>query len=217
MQVAGPTAALAGVPAGIQGAGPWLGRRQLFVRFAAEAETATMFTAAALAQEIRRLAARAPYHSVAISGRDPLANTEYLEAVIATEKPVLPLMLDTDGERPDELGRLVKSLALLQVTVTGTPADASLDRAAASIAAAAGAGIEHAFVLCPDEGASDAQLLRAVERAHGASGNVQVVVHPPANLPIDRDRRWVSLIERAASVHADVRLMLRIPAPVGMR
>ena len=55
MQVAGPTAALAGVPAGIQGAGPWLGRRQLFVRFAAEAETATMFTAAALAQEIRRL------------------------------------------------------------------------------------------------------------------------------------------------------------------
>ena len=40
-QVAGPTAALAGVPAGLQAQGVWVGRRQLFVRFAAEAETAT--------------------------------------------------------------------------------------------------------------------------------------------------------------------------------
>ena len=40
-QVAGPTAALAGVPAGLQAQGVWSGRRQIFVRFAAEAETAT--------------------------------------------------------------------------------------------------------------------------------------------------------------------------------
>ena len=45
----GPTAALAGVPAGLQAQGVWIGRRQLFVRFAAEAETATMYTADALA------------------------------------------------------------------------------------------------------------------------------------------------------------------------
>ena len=37
-------AALAGVPAGIQAQGLWMGRRQLFVRFAGEAETATMYT-----------------------------------------------------------------------------------------------------------------------------------------------------------------------------
>ena len=41
-------AALAGVPAGVQAQGVWAGRRQLFVRFAGEAETATMYTAAAL-------------------------------------------------------------------------------------------------------------------------------------------------------------------------
>ena len=52
-QVAGPTAALAGIPAGLQAQGVWAGRRQLFVRFAAEAETATMYTADALASEIR--------------------------------------------------------------------------------------------------------------------------------------------------------------------
>ena len=42
-------AALAGIPAGIQRQGLWLGRRQLFVRFAGPAETAQMYTADALA------------------------------------------------------------------------------------------------------------------------------------------------------------------------
>ena len=57
-QVAGPTAALAGVPAGLQAQGVWSGRRQIFVRFAAEAETATMYTADALANELRRSTSR---------------------------------------------------------------------------------------------------------------------------------------------------------------
>ena len=49
------TAALAGVPSGIQSQGVWQGRRQLFVRFAGEAETATMYRADALAREIDRI------------------------------------------------------------------------------------------------------------------------------------------------------------------
>lgn len=217
MQVAGPTAALAGVPAGIQGAGPWVGRRQLFVRFAAEAETATMFTAGALSQELKRLAGRAPYHSIAISGRDPLANAEYLCAVFDSGDTPLPVMLDTDGQRPEELGKIIARLALLQVTVTGGPSDASLERAMESLAAAAAHRTEHALVLCPNEQATDSQLLRAVEQAHVVSDKAQIVVHPPTGMPIDKDRRWVTLIERAAGVHADVRLLLRLPAPVGMR
>ena len=43
-----PSAALTGVPAGVQSQGAWVGRRQLFVRFAGEAETATMYTSQAL-------------------------------------------------------------------------------------------------------------------------------------------------------------------------
>ena len=67
------TAALAGIPAGIQATGPWIGRRQLFVKFAEEAETATMYTADALRGELTRLAGRSRYHSIAVAGRDPLA------------------------------------------------------------------------------------------------------------------------------------------------
>jgi len=216
MQVAGPTAALAGVPAGIQGAGPWLGRRQLFVRFAAEAETATMFTAGALCQELGRLAKRAVYHSIAISGRDPLANADYLAAVFGGSLP-LPTMLDTDGERADELDQVLRHLALLQVTINGQPSDAAVERAMASLAAARSAGVEHALVLCPTEQTTDSQLLRTVEQANGASDGVQVVLHPPTGVPIDRDRRWLTLMESANALHADVRLMFRIPPPVGMR
>lgn len=216
MKVAGPTAALAGVPAGIQGAGPWLGRRQLFVRFAAEAETATMFTAAALCQELSRLAQRAAYHSIAISGRDPLANCEYLAAVLREPAP-LPVMLDTDGERPEELGKIVGKLNLVQVTVTGAPSDSWLERALASVQVASSARVDHALVLCPNEQVTDSLLLRAVEQVHAVSEKAQVVVHPPLDAAIGKDRRWVTLLERAAAVHPDVRLLLRLPAPVGMR
>ena len=67
------SAALAGIPAGVQTLGPWTGRRQLFVKFAGEAETATIYTAEALRGELTRLTARSRYHSVAIIGRDALA------------------------------------------------------------------------------------------------------------------------------------------------
>ncbi len=44
-------AALSGIPAGVQAQGVWRGRRQRFVRFAGEAETATMYSAGAAACE----------------------------------------------------------------------------------------------------------------------------------------------------------------------
>src|SRR5438045_9734166 len=89
--VAGPTAALAGIPAGLQAQGIWEGRRQLFIRFAAEAETATMYTADALANELKRSTARSAYHSISIAGRDPLANVEYLCAAFDKAPTTVPI------------------------------------------------------------------------------------------------------------------------------
>ena len=106
--MAGPTAALAGIPAGLQAQGVWAGRRQLFVRFAAEAETATMYTADALASEIRRGTSRSAFHSISISGRDPLSNVEYICAAFDKVSTDLPVMLDTDGQRPAEIADLQK-------------------------------------------------------------------------------------------------------------
>ena len=216
-KTAGPTAALAGVPTGLQAQGVWVGRRQLFVRFAAEAETATMYTAQAIAQELQRASKRSSFHSISVGGRDPLANVEFLEAAFEAGPLPLPVLLDIDGQRPEDVGSLAKNVAMVQVTLEGGTLESASERALASVKAAAAAGLEHAMVLAPGEQASDGQLLRIVEQTHAASANTVVVIHPPFNTPVDRDRRWVTLIERAAALHADVRLSLRLPPPTGTR
>lgn len=216
-QPSGPTAALAGVPTGLQAQGAWIGRRQLFVRFAAEAETATMYTAPAIAQELKRTAARSVFHSISIGGRDPLANLEFLVTALRHGPMPLPVMLDVDGQRPEGVSALTSHLALVQVTLDGATMEPLIERAMESITVAAEAGIDHAIVLAPGDQTSDGQMLRAIAQTHLASPKTMIVIHPPQNTPIDRDRRWVALVERSAPMHADVRLSLRLPTPTGTR
>jgi len=210
------TAALAGIPAGVQAAGPWSGRRQLFVRFADEAETATLYTAEALKSELKRLAARSRYHSIAIGGRDPLAEWEYLAATFNEGAP-LPVMLDHAGQRPEALEPLLPVLALVQVDVDGTEADLELERACTSLTLAARKHVKHALVIAPASETSDALLLRIVEQAGVASEETEIIVHPTAESIADPDRRWILWLERASQVHGDVRVVPRLPAPTGMR
>lgn len=213
------TAALAGIPGGLQAQGVWAGRRQLFIRFAGEAETATMYTVDALAHELQRCLSRSAFHSISICGRDALANVEYLRAALDRAAPAVPVMLDCDGQRPDALAPLVSALKLVQVTLEGggPSVEASDERAFDTVRTAAAAGLRHAIVVLVNERTTDAHILRVVERAHATSERVSVVIHPGAGVPVDRDRRWMSLFERAAALHDDVRLALRLPPPTGMR
>lgn len=214
------TAALAGLPAGIQAAGPWIGRRQLFVKFAQEAETATMYTADALRGELERLCRRAVYHSVSIGGRDPLDEVEYLEVVLR-KGLALPAMLDVDGQRPEAMERLASAgagaLVLVQVVLDGCAGESAVERAMATLGAAAKKRLTHAVVILPHESASDAQLLRIVERTHAVSGDTSIVLHPTAADASEDDRRWEQWMEQATAVHGDVRLLSLLPAPTGMR
>jgi organic radical activating enzyme len=212
-----PTAALAGIPAGLQTQGVWTGRRQIFVRFAAEGETATMYTADALASEIRRGTSRSAFHSISISGRDPLSNVEYICAAFDKLSSTIPVMLDCDGQRPAEIGELKRFVTLTQVTLDGPTLEAQSDRAFESLRVAAKAGMQQALVMIVDERTTDAHVLRVVERAHAASESTVIVVHPGPMIPVDRDRRWMTLFERAAALHSDIRLALRLPPPTGMR
>lgn len=212
-------AALSGVPAGVQALGPWAGRRQLFVRFAGEAETATMYLAAALVRELERQLSRSEFHSIVIGGRDPLSSVPFLIAALDGAKPKIPVMLDTDGMRPEELPALLGHLALVQVTVEFSGSEAALDHALSTLRVAAKGKIPHALALCPRDDTTDSVLMRLVEEAHAASAITQIVIHPPfagdANPMLDR--RWASLLEQAMTVHADARLALRVPPPAGLR
>lgn len=212
-------AALAGVPAGVQAQGVWVGRRQLFVRFAGEAETATMYTATALVRELDRQLSRSKFHSISIGGRDPLANETFLIAALETAKPPVPVMLDTDGQRPETLKSVAPFLALAQVTVDFWIPDSTLANVIETIAEASRAKCAHALVLCPRDDTSDGQVLRVIEQAHGVSANTQVVIHPPAPSGEQHalDRRWAALLDQAMTTHTDTRLTLRLPPPAGLR
>lgn len=212
-------AALAGVPAGVQSLGPWAGRRQLFVRFAGEAETATMYIATALVRELARQQSRSKFHSIVIGGRDALGNVPFLQQTLAQSKPAIPVMLDTDGQRPTELAALLPYLALVQVTVELGGGDASLDRAVATVGVAASAGCAHALAIIAHDDTPDSQILRLVQEVSTVSALTQVVIHPfqAADTMNALDRRWATVLELATATHADSRLGLRIPPPTGLR
>lgn len=211
-------AALAGVPAGVQAQGVWAGRRQLFVRFAGEAETATMYTSTALVKEIERQLARTRFHSIVIGGRDPLGNLDFLQAAFGSITLPLPVMLDSDGQRPEALGLIAPHLALAQVTVDFIGPEGTRASAIDTLAAAANAKCAHALVLCPKEDTIDGQMLRMIEQAHATSADTQVVIHPfLTGEPPVLDRRWSTLLEQAVTLHSDTRLALRLPAPAGLR
>ena len=208
-------AALAGIPSGIRATGPWAGRRQLFVKFAGIAETATMYTADALRSELTRLVQRSVYHSISISGGDPLGEVDFLAAAFEGGTP-LGVMLDHDGQRPEALDRVIESLALVQVTMSGAEDDAALARVVATLQRAAEKQVAHAVALVPEADPSDGRLLRIVEQAKAGSVETSIVVHPTAD-SLSGDRRWLAWLERAAVVHGDVRLLPRLPEPTGMR
>lgn len=214
----GPSAAIAGIVPGVQAQGVWTGRRQLFVRFAAEAETAVLYTAERLAVHLERSTAQSPVHSISLGGRDPLANADLIADALARWDARVPVMLDCDGQRPEAVPRVAAKVAMVQVTLDfgGTPASA--DRALETLAAAAAAGREHAVVLAPRDGTSDGQILRFVEQTHAVAPGTKIVVHPiPGAAPLTLDRRYGMLLEQAMAIHHDTVLLMRVPGPVGAR
>jgi hypothetical protein len=215
-QMAGPTAALAGTPVGVQAEGVWEGRRQLFVRFAGEGETATLYTAAGLAGELERVAQRTRFHSICATGHDPLGSAVYLCTAFSRVPPA-PVMINTNGQRPEAVRELGDHITLVQVTPELDSGAEAIDLAMRTLAEAVSAGYQHALVLRPKVGTSDEDLVAIVGRAHGVSEGTIVVVHPPDIGNDSPGRRWLVLLEQLSGAHDDVRLLPRLPAPTGMR
>lgn len=211
-------AALAGIPVGIQRSGIWAGRRQLMIRFAGPAETATMYTSDALAREVGRGLSRSPIHSVCVAGRDALANSEFLEAALQTLATQVPVMFDTDGQRPEAIAVLHPYVQVVQVSLDAPSPEATVERAMETVKAAAHVGCTHAVVIHGTDEASDADYLQIVEKAHAASAAVAIVIHPgPATERGVLDRRWSVLVEHAMARHPDVRVALRLNGPATTR
>lgn len=218
VRTTGPTAAISGIAPGVQSQGIWTGRRQLFVRFAGEAETAVLYTPEMLARQVGRAVGQSPVHSISVAGSDPLGSAELIAQTFAIWPAPLPVMLDCDGQRPAAVARVAPAITMVQVTYEFGDAPASGERATESLATAATAQREHALVLIPRDGTSDGQFLRFVEQAHVAAPGTKIVVHPtPGRDRTSVDRRYATLLEQAMEIHRDTVLLLRIPAPAAAR
>jgi len=211
-------AALAGVPIGLQQHGAWSGRRQLFIKFAGPAETAMMYTADALTREVQRALERSHVHSICIAGRDALANDAFLVASLKLLNAKVPVMLDTDGQRPGVIERLQPFVQLIQITVDTTIEEPALERIAESVRVCDKLGLPVAVAIAGRDNASDSDYLRIVESVVAASTRTAIVMHPsPAEERKPLDRRWSMLVEQATSRQADVRVALRLNGPVTPR
>jgi hypothetical protein len=148
-------AALAGVPVALQQHGVWSGRRQLFIKFAGPAETAMMYTADALTRELQRALDRSRVHSICISGRDALANDAFLVGCLKQLNATVPVMLDTDGQRPGAIEKLQPYVQMVQVTVETSVEEPALERVAESVKQCDRLGMAAAVAISGRDNASD--------------------------------------------------------------
>jgi hypothetical protein len=195
-----------------------VGRRQLFIRFAGPAETATMYSADALARELVRGLERSVVHSVCVAGRDALGNAEYLVAALKLLGGKARVVVDTDGQRPEAIAELQAYIHMVQVTLEPPVQNTVLNRALETVKAAARLGCAHAVVVAGTDEASDADYLQIVEQAHAASAVVNVVLHPgPGTERGVLDRRWSALLEHSMARHSDVAVGFRLAGPATVR
>ena len=176
-----------------QGEGLHAGRRHLFVRFAGcplrcrycdtpeslvpvetcrvlgpdgEHRRPNPLDATTLTHEVRRLAASAPpLHAMAVTGGEPLAQVDFLEAWLATTPLSIPVLLETAGILPARLTRILPHVAIVSLDFkcpSNTGERARWDEHEACLAAAVRAGRE-VYVKMPVDAATE-----ALEVEHGA-------------------------------------------------
>ncbi|MDD5439873.1 MAG: 7-carboxy-7-deazaguanine synthase QueE [Candidatus Omnitrophica bacterium] len=101
-----------------QGEGPYTGTRQLFIRFYGcslqcafcdtKPKTMTVMSREDLMRKI--LEFDKPYHSISLTGGEPLEQVDFLESFLPFVKPQTQklIYLETNGIMPEQLSRIIK-------------------------------------------------------------------------------------------------------------
>lgn len=141
-----PKAGLQEIFSSIQGEGPYVGKRQIFVRFNAchlacaycdtpqrpaarqcEVELVSgsgnrvMFenpmSVETVRDVIQRLHGAARHHSISFTGGEPLLYTDFLEALLPTVSEWLPVYLETSGTQPDKLEAILPWVQIIAMDI----------------------------------------------------------------------------------------------------
>jgi organic radical activating enzyme len=225
-----------------QGEGVHAGRRQLFVRFGGcplrcrycdtpESlkpvprcrvlgpdglyERPNPLAVAALEAEIETLRRTAPpLHALAITGGEPLAQTEFLEAWLASRRPPLPLLLETAGIWPQRLARLLPFVDIVSLDMkcpSNTGERARWDEHEACLAAAVVAGRDVYVKMPVDAGTAPDEVARGARLVATAGRPVPLLLTPlttPDGSRMLIDAHGLERLHAVASrEHADVRIL----------
>ena len=234
-----------------QGEGLHAGRRQLFVRFAGcplrcrycdTSESLVPVSAcrilgpdgvehrpnplspAELDEVVGRLVAAAPpLHAIAVTGGEPLAQTDFLVAWLSGRRTSLPVLLETAGVLPARLGRVLPWVRIVSLDVkcpSNTGERARWEEHEACLAAAVGEGREVYVKVPVDETTDPAEVERAAYLVARVAGPVPVFLTPLTEPDSTRLTVGASTAERLQAVasrhHPDVRVLPQLHKVLGI-
>jgi 7-carboxy-7-deazaguanine synthase len=234
-----------------QGEGVHAGRRQLFVRFAGcplrcrwcdtpeslapvparrilgadGAHTRpNPVTVDGLAGEVAALrAASPPLHAVAVTGGEPLAQVDFLEAWLRRSPPGLPVLLETAGIMPARLARLLPLVAIVSLDVkcpSNTGERARWDEHEACLRAAVASGDEVYVKMPVDEGTDPEEVEHGAALVAAAGPEVPLFLTPltaPRGVEVQIGAAKLEQLQAAASRrHADVRILPQLHKVLGI-
>ena len=225
-----------------QGEGVHVGRRQLFVRLGGcplrcrycdtpeslrpvprcrvlgvdgVHERPNPLTLDALEAEIDALRATSPrLHAIAVTGGEPLAQTDFLETWLASRRPPLPILLETAGIWPKRLERLLPYVAIVSLDFkcpSNTGERARWDEHEACLTAAVAAGRDVYVKMPVDAGTAPDEVTRGARLVAAAGRPVPLLLTPLTSPDGGRmliDAGGLERLHAAASrEHDDVRIL----------
>ena len=236
----GSEAPLIEIFSSIQGEGAWVGNRQIFIRFSGcnwacsycdtwvEAgefcrverdpgsgtfdETANPVSLAFVAELIAawKVAHPRAYHSISLTGGEPLLHEKVLEVWLPRLREFLPVFLETNGTLPDALHKVLPYLDFVAMDIklssmTGKPTPWDEHQKFLEIAGQCGCCVK---VVVSQETCED-ELIRAATMVCTTAPDVPLVLQPlseEAGILIPTDK-LLRMQELAAGIHGDVRVI----------
>jgi organic radical activating enzyme len=169
----------------------------------------------ALEAEIERLRRAAPpLHAIAITGGEPLAQTDFLETWLASRRPPLPLLLETAGIWPQRLSRLLPYVEIVSLDFkcpSNTGERARWDEHEACLAAAVGAQRDVYVKMPVDADTDPGEVAHGARLVAAASRPVPMLLTPLTTPEGGRMLIDAAGLERLHAVasreHRDVRIL----------
>jgi len=183
--------------------------------------------ATTVSRAIRMLNGECPHCALAVTGGEPLLQAEFLRALLpAVRKTALPVLLETNGTRPDDLAALLRyvnivSMDLKLKSATGRPMPRRLHERFLRTAVAA--GVETVVKAVITKATTLREVRRAANLVASASADVPLVLQPVTPVRKRGGPRPPSpemvlrLQEAAVAVLRDVRVIPQTHKMTGQR